>query len=240
MRTAVWTGGVLPLVLMLALSGCGSGTSGGSGTAGSGTAGGLSTPASSSSATVPSSGGGSTGASSPAKSASGAAAAATAVATVEATPIAQATFAHWLAVTAALSGQRGRDASVSNTALKDRVMGFLITGEWVLGEAAAQGIEISEAAAHKRLEEVQKRQFKQPGELQKYLAKDHETAADLLLRVKLELIESAISRKVTAAKHTSAEKKAALASFQSQFQAKWKAKTRCTAGYVTEGDCGKG
>ena len=60
--------------------------------------------------------------------------------------------------------------------------------------------------------------------------------ADLLLRVKLELIESAISRKVTATKHTTAEKKAALASFQAQFQSKWKAKTSCAAGYVT-GDC---
>jgi hypothetical protein len=229
MRTAVWTGGVLPLVLMLALSGCGGGSST---SGGSSTASGTSSTAGGSPAAIT----GGAGASSQAKSASGAATGATG----EATPIAQATFAHWLAVTAALSGQSGRDASASNTALKDRVMGFLITGEWLLGEAAAQRVDISEAAAHKHLEEVQKKQFKRPGELQKYLAKNHETTADLLLRVKLELIESAISRKVTAAKHTAAEKKAALASFQAQFQAKWKAKTSCAAGYVTEGDCSKG
>jgi hypothetical protein len=227
MRTAMWTGGVLPLVLMLALSGCGGGssTSGGSGTA----SGASSSTAGGSPAAIT----GGAGASSQAKPAGSAAAA---VATVEATPIAQATFAHWLAITAALSGLRGRDASASNTTLKDRVMGFLITGEWLLGEAAALGVDISEAAAHRRLEEVQKKQFKQPGELQRYLAKNHETAADLLLRVKLELIESAIARKVTAAKHTAAEKKAALASFQAQFQAKWKAKTSCAAGFVTS-DC---
>jgi hypothetical protein len=229
MRTAVWTGGVLPLVLMLALalSGCGGGssTSGGAGTA----SGASSSAAGSSPAAIT----GGAGASSQAKPASGAGAA---VATVEATPIAQATFAHWLAITAALSGQRGRDASASNTALKDRVMGFLITGEWLLGEAAAQGVDISEAAAHKRLQETQKTQFKQPRELQRYLAENHETTADLLLRVKLELIESAIARKVTAAKHTAAERKAALASFQAQFQGKWKAKTSCAAGYVTS-DC---
>jgi hypothetical protein len=207
---------------MLALSGCGGGsaTSAGSSSASS-TAGG--SPAAIT--------GGTGASSSHSKPASGAA-----VATVEATPIAQATFAHWLAITAALSDQRGHEASAANTALKDRVMGFLITGEWLLGEAAAQGVDISEAAAHKRLEEIQKKQFKAPGELPKYLAKNHETMADLLLRVKLELIESAISRKVTATKHTAAEKKAALASFQAQFQSKWKAKTSCAAGYVT-GDC---
>jgi hypothetical protein len=115
-------------------------------------------------------------------------------------------------------------------------MGFLLTSEWVLGEAAALGVEISEADAARHLREIQKKQFKRSDELQSYLAKNHETMADLLLRVKLELIEAAIARKVTAAKHTAAEKKAALASFQAQFQAKWKAKTGCEAGYVTA-DC---
>jgi hypothetical protein len=224
MRTAVWTGGVLPLVLILALSGCGSGSAT---SAGSSSASGTSSTAGGSPAAIT----GGAGASSHSTPASGAA-----VATVEATPIAQATFAHWLAITAALSNQHGHDASASDTALKDRVMGFLITSEWLLGEAAAQGVDISEATIHKRLEEVQKKQFKQSDELQKYLAKNHETMADLLLRVKLELIESAISRKVTATKHTAAEKKAALASFQAQFRSKWKAKTSCAGGYVM-GEC---
>jgi hypothetical protein len=211
---------------MLVLSGCG----GGSTTSdSSSTAGGVSSTTAGSPAAI--TGGAGTQSSSQAKSASGAGA----VASVEATPVAQATFAHWLAVTAALSGQSGH-ASSSNTALKDKVMGFLLTSEWVLGEAAALGVDVSEAAVHKRLEEVQKEQFKKPGELQKYLAKNHETMADLLLRVKLELLESAIARKVTAAKHTAAEKKAALASFQDRFQAKWKAKTSCAAGYAM-GDC---
>jgi hypothetical protein len=226
MRIAVWTGGVLPLVLILALGGCGgdSSTSGSSSTA---------SVTSSTTGGSPAAITGGAGAQSPSKTGS---VSAGAVASVEATPVTQATFAHWLAVTAALSGASGHAASASNTALKDKVMGFLLTSEWVLGEAAALGVDVSEAEIHKRLEEVQKKQFKKPAELQEYLTKNHETMADLLLRVKLELLESAISRKVTATKHTAAEKKAALASFQAQFQSKWKAKTSCTAGYVTE-DC---
>ena len=115
-------------------------------------------------------------------------------------------------------------------------MGFLLTSEWVLGEAAAQRIEVSEAAVHKRLEEVQKKQFEQPGELQRVLAKNHETMADLPLRVKLELLEAALSKKVTAGKHTASEKQTALASFQAKFESRWKAKTSCAAGYAME-DC---
>jgi hypothetical protein len=230
MRRAAWTGGVLPLILVLglalALGGCGGGstTSGASGT--TSTKG--STAAGSPAAIT-----GGDGAQNPAKAGS---ASAGAVASVEATPVTQATFAHWLAVTAALSGTSTHAASASNAALKDKVMGFLLTSEWVLGEAAALGVDVSEAEIHKRLEEVQKKQFKKPAELQEYLTKNHETTADLQLRVKLELLESAIAKKVTAAKHTAAEKKAALASFQDQFEAKWKAKTSCAKGYAME-DC---
>jgi hypothetical protein len=231
MRTVAWTGGVLPLVLSLALAGCGggSGTSSGASTTGSSsaassTASGLNAPGGDGSAAKAKS---SAGATSPAKPPSDA------VADVESTPIAKATFDHWLAVTAALSAE---SANSSNTALKDKVMGFLLTSEWVLGEAAAQGVNVSEAAVQKRLAEIQKKQFKQPVELQKYLAKNHETTADLLLRVKLELLEAAISKKVTAGKRTAAEKKAALAGFQAQFEGKWRAQTSCAAGFVME-DC---
>jgi hypothetical protein len=228
----VWTGGVLPLMLVLplALGGCGSGGSTTSGAPGTANTTSSFTGATSSPAAI--TGGAGAQSSSQAKSASGGAA----VATVEATPIAQATFAHWLAVTAALTGASGHAASASDAALKDKVMGFLLTSEWVLGEAAALGVSVSEADVHKRLEEVQKKQFKKPAELQQYLTKNHETMADLLLRVKLELLESAIARKVTATKHTAAEKKAALASFQDQFEARWKAKTNCAKGYSME-DC---
>jgi hypothetical protein len=221
----VWTGGVLPLMLVLALAGCG----GGSTT--SDTSGTTSPPTGT---TSPAAITGGAGAQSSSKS--GSASDADTVATVEATPVTQAAFAHWLAVTAALTRVSGHAASASNAALKDKVIGFLLTSEWVLGEAAALGIDVSEAEVHKRLEEIQKKQFKKPAELQEYLRKNHETMSDLLLRVKLELLEAAIAKKVTAAKHTAAEKKAALASFQEAFEARWRARTSCAKGYVTE-DC---
>ena len=229
MRRAAWTRGVLPLILVpaLALGGCGGGSTS------SGASGTTSVKGSTAAAGSPAAITGGDGAQNPSKAGT---ASAGAVASVEATPVTQATFAHWLAVTAALSGTSGHAASTSNAALKDKVMGFLLTSEWVLGEAAALGVDVSEAEVRKHLEAIQQKQFKKPAELREYLRKNHETMADLQLRVKLELLESAIAAKVTAAKHTAAEKKAALASFQDQFEAKWKAKTSCAKGYAM-GDC---
>ena len=159
------------------------------------------------------------------------------VATVNGVAIAKASYEHWLAVTAALSGSGGHGASTSSQAVKDKTLGFLITEQWVLGEAAARGIAVSAADVKKRTEEVERKQFKRSGELQKYLSKAHESAADLQQRVRLELLEAAIAKQVTASKHTTAERQAALNKLQDEFERRWKARTSCAAGYAME-DCG--
>jgi SurA N-terminal domain len=242
-RTAIWIRGSIPLalVLMIAIGGCGSG----SGTSsGSSAAGASSTTSTSAGTGASSTAGASTGTGASSASAKGgsdgssktAHASGDTVATVEGTPITKAAFEHWLAVTAALSGKGGHGAGSSGQAVKNQALGFLISAQWLFGEAAARGVHVSEAEIHKRLAEVQGKQFKHPAELQKYLANAHETQADLLLRIKLELLEQAISKQATAAKRTAAEKRAALSSLQAEFQKKWKAKTSCASGYVVE-DC---
>jgi hypothetical protein len=155
------------------------------------------------------------------------------VASVNGVPITRAELAHWLAVTAALSGSAH---GASTSAVRDKALGFLITQQWVFGEAAAKGISVSEAQANKRLTEVESKQFKKSGELQKYLTRAHETETDLKTRVKLELLEAAISKQAIAGKHTNAEKQAALTSLQDAFEKKWKALTTCQKGYTME-DC---
>src|SRR5580693_6957450 len=64
-----------------------------------------------------------------------------AVAYVSSTPIPKASYQHWLAVETAL----GAAGSPSHQAL-----GFLITSEWVLGEAAARSVSVSEAEVKQR------------------------------------------------------------------------------------------
>jgi phosphatidylethanolamine-binding protein (PEBP) family uncharacterized protein len=152
--------------------------------------------------------------------------AADAVASVSGTPIAKTSYAHWLAIEKAL----GAVGSPAHQAL-----GFLITSQWVLGEAAARHITVSEAEVKQRFEQLVHRSFPKAGSLKKYLAKSGETEADLLARIKVELLAAKIAAKVTAGKSAS-QRPALLTGFENNFHTHWKSLTVCHAGYVME-DC---
>jgi phosphatidylethanolamine-binding protein (PEBP) family uncharacterized protein len=179
-------------------------------------------------------GGGSSTASTPAvppspaavASSQGSAANTDAVAYVSKTPISKAGYQHWLAVETRL----GAAGSPSHQAL-----GFLITSEWVLGEAEARHIEVSEAEVKQRYAQLVHESFPKAGSLKKYLAKSGETEADLLARIKVELLASKIAAKVTTGK-SSSQRTALLSAFEKNFHEHWKAYTDCKAGYVME-DC---
>jgi phosphatidylethanolamine-binding protein (PEBP) family uncharacterized protein len=149
-----------------------------------------------------------------------------AVAYVTKTPIPKVSYEHWLAV------ERAGGAS---TNASHRALSFLITSQWVVGEAAARKLSVSDAEVKQRFAQISKQSFPKTGSLQKFLAKSGETETDLLTRVKVELLESRIAAKVTAGK-SGAQAKSALASFQRAFQEHWKKYTTCKSGYVME-DC---
>jgi Raf kinase inhibitor-like YbhB/YbcL family protein len=147
-----------------------------------------------------------------------------AVAYVSSTPIPKSSYEHWLAVENALGGS----SNPSHQAL-----GFLITSQWVLGESAARKLSVSEAEVKQRFAKLQKQSFPKAGSLQKFFSTSHETEADLLARVKVELLESRIASQVTSGK-SSAQATALLSSFQRAFQTHWKRYTTCKSGYVME------
>jgi Raf kinase inhibitor-like YbhB/YbcL family protein len=152
--------------------------------------------------------------------------AANAVAIVAGVPIAKASYTHWLMVEQKL----GAAGSPSHQAL-----GFLITSEWVLGEAAARHMSVSEDEVKKRYAQLVHQSFPKSGSLQKYLAKSGETEADLLARIKVELLASRIAAKITSGK-SSSQRTTMLAAFEKNFQKHWRSVTTCNAGYVME-DC---
>ena len=157
------------------------------------------------------------------------------VATVEQAPITKASFEHWVSVTAALNHSKAHSKAV-RAALKDQALGFLITSQWVLAEAAHLGLSASEAEVRQRLHQVTAKQFPTASQLKHYLASIGETEADLLMRIKVELLESKIAQHVTAGKTASTEPRLLLSDFQKSFDARWRARTSCRSGYVME-DC---
>jgi foldase protein PrsA len=83
------------------------------------------------------------------------------------------------------------------TALKQQVLGFLISANWVLGEASAQGVKVSDNEVKKQFNQVKSQQFPKEADFQKFLASSGQTVSDLLLRVKLDMLSSKIQQKVT-------------------------------------------
>jgi phosphatidylethanolamine-binding protein (PEBP) family uncharacterized protein len=152
--------------------------------------------------------------------------AANAVAIVAGVPIAKAGYEHWLAVERKL----GASGNPSHQAL-----GFLITSEWVLGEARGRHIALSEAEVKRRFTQLVHQSFPKAGSMHKYLEKSGETEADLLARIKVELLASHIAANVTAGK-SSSQRSELLSGFERNFQTHWKALTICNPGYVME-DC---
>jgi phosphatidylethanolamine-binding protein (PEBP) family uncharacterized protein len=164
--------------------------------------------------------------SSPAASTQASVSSADAVAYVAGVPISKTSYAHWVNVENKLGG--AGDAG-------HRALGFLLTSEWVLGEAKARGVSVSDAEVKSRFEQLAHQSFPKAGSLQKYFSTSGETEADLLARIKVELLAAKIAAQVTAGKSAS-QHSAILAAFESNFHTHWKALTSCKSGYVME-DC---
>ena len=164
--------------------------------------------------------------SSPADSTQAAASSVDAVAYVAGTPIPKSSYTHWVTVETKLGG--GGNAG-------HRALGFLLTSQWVLGEAKARKIAVSEAEVKQRYAKLVHQSFPKAGSLQKYFSTSGETEADLLARIKVELLAARIAAQVAAGK-SSSQRSSILATFETSFHTHWKALTDCKSGYVME-DC---
>ncbi len=92
--------------------------------------------------------------------------------------------------------------------LQQEVLAFLLSSQWVIGEAHALGVKLSDAEVKKQFEHVKSQQFPSAAEFQKFLAASGQTISDLLLRVKLNMLSTKIQQKITQQKKTVTEAQA--------------------------------
>jgi foldase protein PrsA len=90
-------------------------------------------------------------------------------------------------------------------ALQSEVLGFLISSQWVLGEASSLGVKLSDAAVKKEFAKIKTAQFPKPSEFEKFLSTSGQTVSDLLLRVKLNLLSQKIQKQIVKKKSTVTE-----------------------------------
>jgi foldase protein PrsA len=81
--------------------------------------------------------------------------------------------------------------------LKREVMQFLIQAEWVQQEADQQGIEVSQKAVEKSLEDQKKQAFPSEKAYREFLKTSGMSQEDILFRVELDQLQQKLTQKVT-------------------------------------------
>lgn len=81
--------------------------------------------------------------------------------------------------------------------LKQQVLQFLISSEWIQGEAAEQKVEVSQAEVDKQFETTKKQSFPKPADFDKFLKTSGMTLEDIKFRVKLDALSNALRKKIT-------------------------------------------
>jgi parvulin-like peptidyl-prolyl isomerase len=80
--------------------------------------------------------------------------------------------------------------------LRDQVLQLLTSFEWIEGEAEEMGIKVSDAEIKKSFEQQKKQSFPKEAQYQKFLKDYGQTEADVMQRVKLDLLSQKIRDKV--------------------------------------------
>lgn len=151
------------------------------------------------------------------------------VACIATQPITGAVLAHWTAV-----AERAGGPDVA--AATQEAMGFLLSGDWVLGEARDLGVHVSEREVRRSFDRIKAQQFHKRRQFHAFLRSSGETLADLVFRVRLNLSSQRITRQLLSGNHSANSKARALARFVADFKRKWQAQTYCAAAYAVS-DC---
>jgi hypothetical protein len=159
------------------------------------------------------------------------------VACVGSQEISGATFTHWATVAEnAVSPAHRHPAVGPPKAVMVTAMGFLISADWLIGEAANLHIEASAIKVRRQFDRLRRQQFPKPAQFKKFLKQTGETVSDLLLRVRLSMLTTRIQQRVEG--HGSKRsRQRALTRFVKRFQRTWKAQTYCETIYKMP-DCG--
>jgi foldase protein PrsA len=84
--------------------------------------------------------------------------------------------------------------------LKQQVLQFLISSQWIQGEAADQGVKVSDKDVDKQFATTKKQSFPKPKDFDNFLKTSGMTLTDIKFRVKLDALSNALRKKITTGK----------------------------------------
>src|SRR4051812_5044355 len=103
--------------------------------------------------------------------------------------------------------------------LRNQVLQLLISFKWIQGEADTMSVKVSDAEVKKSFDTQKKQSFPKDTDYKKFLATSGQTEADILQRVKLDLLSNKIRDKVVKGKDTVSD--AAIADFYNKNKARF-------------------
>ncbi len=109
-------------------------------------------------------------------------------------------------------------------------MQFLISSYWVIDEAARLNVRVSSRSVRTKLASLEDQEFKTTAALDEWLAKNGETEADLLFRVRIDMLGARINHVAT--------KFEGIGRFLHRFAARWRSQTSCAPAYMNS-DCAR-
>jgi foldase protein PrsA len=114
------------------------------------------------------------------------------------------TFNHWYLVVAKQPQPGQKKAkpppsldSKQGQALKQQVMQFLVSADWIDGEAQERGLTATPPEVQKQFQQTKKQSFPNEKAYQKFLQTSGQTVQDLLFRVRLDVLSNKIRESVT-------------------------------------------
>ena len=113
---------------------------------------------------------------------------------------------------------------------------MLISFKWLDGEAAERGIAVSDRAVRRSFLRQKRVSFPSERDYQRFLRETKQTEADVLVRVRLDMLSNRIRRQIIAGARTERGAQRRLERFIRRFRRKWRARTICGEGYATR-DC---
>ena len=103
--------------------------------------------------------------------------------------------------------------------LRNQVLQLLISFKWIQGEAETMGVKVTDAEVKKSFAEQKKQSFPKDEDYKKFIQTSGQTEADILQRVKLDLLSNKIRDKVVKGKDTVSDK--AIADFYNKNKARF-------------------
>jgi foldase protein PrsA len=86
--------------------------------------------------------------------------------------------------------------------LRDQVLQFLISAQWIVGEAGDQGVKVTNAEVDKQFATTKQQSFPKEADFQKFLKSSGMGLDDLKFRVKVQALSDKLRTKVTKGKDT--------------------------------------